>query len=100
MQSTRDIAVENWALPGEPFRLVAVASDAADWLSRLAEVTGVDRERTGHILDLRDAADRRLLDAITERWRDTVLAAPDQPRSPRWRFSRRRREPPRRWSGW
>ncbi|WP_454294582.1 hypothetical protein [Salana multivorans] len=75
-------------------------SRAADWLSRLAEVTGVDRERTGHILDLRDAADRRLLDAISERWRDTVLAAPDQPRSPRWRFSRRRREPPRRWSGW
>ena len=26
-----DIAVEDWALPGEPFRLAAVAVDAADW---------------------------------------------------------------------
>ena len=26
-----DIPVQDWALPGEPFRLVAVAVDAADW---------------------------------------------------------------------
>ena len=48
MQSTRAIAVENWALPGEPFRLVAVASDAADWLSRL---TLVSRERVARFSD-------------------------------------------------
>ena len=30
-----DIAVEDWALPGEPFRLAAVAVDAADWARRL-----------------------------------------------------------------
>ena len=30
-----DIAVEDWARPGEPFRLAAVAVDAADWARRL-----------------------------------------------------------------
>ncbi len=31
-----DIPLQDWALPGEPFRLVAVATDAADWAGRLA----------------------------------------------------------------
>ena len=30
-----DIPLQDWALPGEPFRLVAVATDAADWAERL-----------------------------------------------------------------
>ena len=30
-----DIPVQDWALPGEPFRLAAVAVDAADWAGRL-----------------------------------------------------------------
>jgi phosphopantetheinyl transferase len=31
VNSTPDIAVQDWAQPGEPFRLAAVAVDAADW---------------------------------------------------------------------
>lgn len=31
-----DIPLQDWALPGEPFRLVAVATDAADWAGRLS----------------------------------------------------------------
>ena len=30
-----DIPLQDWALPGEPFRLVVVATDAADWAERL-----------------------------------------------------------------
>lgn len=48
MQSTRDIAVEDWARPGEPFRLVAVALDTADWLSRLPLAS---RERVARFSD-------------------------------------------------
>lgn len=35
MTSEADIPLQSWALPGEPFRLVAVAIDAADWPDRL-----------------------------------------------------------------
>ena len=34
-----DIPLQDWALPGEPFRLVAVATDAADWAERLPAET-------------------------------------------------------------
>lgn len=36
MTFQRDIPVEDWALPGEPFRLAAVAVAGADWESLLA----------------------------------------------------------------
>ena len=35
MHRKTDIPLQDWALPGEPFRLVAVATDAADWAERL-----------------------------------------------------------------
>ena len=35
MDREPDIPLQDWALPGEPFRLVAVATDAADWAERL-----------------------------------------------------------------
>ena len=31
MSGEVDIPLQDWALPGEPFRLVAVAAAAADW---------------------------------------------------------------------
>jgi len=31
MSGSSDIPIQNWALPGEPFRLVAVSIHAADW---------------------------------------------------------------------
>ena len=65
MQSTRDIAVENWALPGEPFRLVAVASDAADWLSRL---TLVSRERVARFSDPAGRARAGASEWLKTRW--------------------------------
>ena len=36
MDRKPDIPLQDWALPGEPFRLVAVATDAADWAGRLS----------------------------------------------------------------
>ena len=36
MDRETDIPLQDWALPGEPFRLVAVAMDAADWAGRLS----------------------------------------------------------------
>lgn len=35
MHRKTDIPLQDWALPGEPFRLVAAATDAADWEERL-----------------------------------------------------------------
>ena len=43
-----DIPVQDWARPGEPFRLVAVAVDSADWLSRLPLAS---RERVARFSD-------------------------------------------------
>ena len=41
MDRKPDIPLQDWALPGEPFRLVAVATAAADWEERLpAEARG------------------------------------------------------------
>lgn len=43
-----DIPVQDWALPGEPFRLVAVGIAAADWSSSLSAAA---RERTARFAD-------------------------------------------------
>jgi phosphopantetheinyl transferase len=43
-----DIPIQNWALPGEPFRLVALAIDAADWSLKLSSAA---RERTERFMD-------------------------------------------------
>jgi phosphopantetheinyl transferase len=37
MEHEQDIRVEDWALPGEPFQLVAVAAGAASWAAFLPE---------------------------------------------------------------
>lgn len=53
----------------------------ATWLRRLIEATGQDVADRGprRSLLLGEAADRELLDAVSERWRATVLSAPDRP---------------------
>lgn len=43
-----DIPIQDWALPGEPFRLVALAIDAADWSLKLSAAA---RERTERFMD-------------------------------------------------
>ena len=48
MDRTPDIPLQDWALPGEPFRLVAVATDAADWAERLPAEA---RERAARFTD-------------------------------------------------
>ena len=48
MHRKTDIPLQDWALPGEPFRLVAVATDAADWAKRLPAVA---RERAARFTD-------------------------------------------------
>ena len=44
MKIEPDIPVQDWALPGEPFRLVAVAVDAADWARLLPEAARAKTE--------------------------------------------------------
>ena len=44
MKIEPNIPVQDWALPGEPFRLVAVAVDAADWARLLPEVARAKTE--------------------------------------------------------
>ena len=74
MQSTRDIAVEDWARPGEPFRLVAVALDAADWLSQLPLAS---QERVARFSDLAGKAQAGASEWLKVCWlpRETGLAA-------------------------
>ena len=48
MDRKPDIPLQDWALPGEPFRLVAVATDAADWAERLPAEA---RERAARFTD-------------------------------------------------
>lgn len=48
VDSGSDIPLQDWALPGEPFRLVAVAADAADWTGLLPPEV---RERAGRFAD-------------------------------------------------
>ena len=48
MKSAQGIPVQDWALPGEPFRLVAVAVDAADWACWLSVAA---RKRTARFED-------------------------------------------------
>ena len=48
MNSAQGIPVQDWALPGEPFRLVAVAVDAADWACGLSVAA---RKRTARFED-------------------------------------------------
>lgn len=45
MNSESDIALQDWALPGEPFRLLAVSLDAADWAERLPAEARARAER-------------------------------------------------------
>ena len=74
MQSTRDIALEDWARPGEPFRLVAVALDAADWLSQLPLAS---QERVARFSDLAGKAQAGASEWLKVCWlpRETGLAA-------------------------
>lgn len=93
------------ALLDRPESRLIGPSESVDWLRRMELTTRTDANpnRRGHILDLRNQTDRRLLDAVAERLRETVLAAPDRPsRSRRLgvTLSRGRRGQPRRWSGW
>ena len=48
MKRESDIPVQDWARPGEPFRLAVVAVDSADWLSRLPLAS---RERVARFSD-------------------------------------------------
>jgi phosphopantetheine--protein transferase-like protein len=45
MNSGQDIPVQDWAQPGDPFRLVAVAVDAVEWSGRLSAAARVKTER-------------------------------------------------------
>ena len=47
MSDDQDIFVHDWAQPGEPFRLVAVAVDAADWSRGLSAAARERTERFG-----------------------------------------------------
>lgn len=53
MSGDLDILVQDWALPGEPFRLVAVEVAAADWAQGLS---GAARGRTERFADPRARA--------------------------------------------
>jgi phosphopantetheinyl transferase len=53
MNSDADIPLLDWALPGEPFRLVAVEVDATDWAARLPAEA---RKRIGRFTDPRARA--------------------------------------------
>jgi phosphopantetheinyl transferase len=65
MNFGQDIPVQDWAQPGEPFRLVAVAVDSADWARALPAGT---RERLERFVDPAARARAGASEWLKARW--------------------------------